>query len=85
MVRLYSTNVGVKNAYKYMDRKAEGMRQFGRHLCIWILKILWRNRPVREVITFGGFREREYATVAAGASCLPSLSLAPGRGRVTAA
>jgi hypothetical protein len=39
MGRLYSTNVGVKNTYKDMHRKAEGMRPVGRHLCKWILKI----------------------------------------------
>jgi hypothetical protein len=39
MGRLYSTNVGVKNAYKDMDRRAEGMRPVGRYLCRWILKI----------------------------------------------
>jgi hypothetical protein len=39
MGRLCSINVGVKNAYKDMDRKPEGMRPVGRHLCRWILKI----------------------------------------------
>jgi hypothetical protein len=32
MGRLYSTNVGVKNAYKDMDRKAEGMTPVERYL-----------------------------------------------------
>jgi hypothetical protein len=39
MGRLYRTNVGVKNAYKDMDRKAERIRPIGRYLCKWILKI----------------------------------------------
>jgi hypothetical protein len=39
MSRLYSTNVGVKNAYKAMDREPEGMRPVGRNLYRWILKI----------------------------------------------
>jgi hypothetical protein len=39
MGRLYSTNAGVKNEYKDMERKAEGMRPVWRYMCRWILKI----------------------------------------------
>jgi hypothetical protein len=44
MGRLYSTNVGVKNACKDMDSKPERMRPVGRHLCRWIFKdIIWQG------------------------------------------
>jgi hypothetical protein len=36
--------------------------------------ILWRNRPMREVITFRDFKERECATVAERCRVLPPLA-----------
>jgi hypothetical protein len=35
--------------------------------------ILWRNRPMREVITFRNFKERKCATVAEHCRILPPL------------
>jgi hypothetical protein len=35
--------------------------------------ILWRNRPMREVITFRNFKERDCATVAERYRVLPPL------------
>jgi hypothetical protein len=64
-----------------------------RHLNHRKVYILWRVSPMRERLKHGAFnqaRDRKRTNVQrvcnssrAGASCLPSLPLAPGRGRVT--
>jgi hypothetical protein len=40
---------------------------------IFLLNILWHNRPMREVITFRNFKERDCATVAECYHVLPPL------------